>query len=55
MFGYEDKLHEALDYAKKIIRAYQEEIMEKGYDKEGFCQGVIFKEAIEDINRKAEF
>ncbi len=39
----------AVDYAIRIIEAYQLEIRNRGLDKEGFCQGVIFKEAIERI------
>lgn len=42
---------DGLEYAKKIIEAYQSEIREAGLDKQGFCQGRIFREAITDIEK----
>ena len=49
-------LEEALKYAVGIIESYQIDIRDRGYDKEGFCQGEIYREAIpklEAILRKA--
>jgi hypothetical protein len=45
------KYGEALEYAKKIIEAYEGEIREAGYADKGFCQGKIFKDAIKDIDQ----
>lgn len=48
------KEEKPLEYAIKIIEAYQSEIVEAGYDKDGFCQGVIFKDAIRRIRELDE-
>lgn len=40
---------EALEYAIKIIEAYQTELRALGLDKRGVCQGSIFTEALSDI------
>jgi hypothetical protein len=47
-----ERLSDALDYAVKVVEGYALEIREAGFDADGFCQGVIFKEAVEDINKR---
>jgi hypothetical protein len=39
----------AVDYAVRIIDAYQVEIRGRGLDEEGFCQGVIFRKAVGEV------
>ena len=40
-----------LDYAIKIIEAYQHDIRQRGLDREGFCQGTIYLGALSEIER----
>ena len=42
---------DSLDYAIKIIEAYQHDIRQRGLDREGFCQGVIYLNALSQIER----
>ena len=51
-------LIEALKYAIKIIEGYESEIRNSAWigmdlEQKGFCQGVIYKDAIQDINKIA--
>jgi len=46
-----ERLSEALEYALKVIDGYALEIREAGLNETGFCQGVIFREAVTDINK----
>ena len=56
----DQKLKEALDYAIKIIESYEFDVknlkdyISEGHSIEGFCQGIIYKEAIRDIKKKAD-
>jgi hypothetical protein len=48
---------EALDYATSIIMNYESDIKEAGYADEGFCQGVIYRDAlkrIEELRRQED-
>lgn len=52
------KLLEALRYAVLIIEGYESEIRNSEWtgvrlDERGFCQGVIYREAVSDILRRA--
>lgn len=47
-----ENLTRALEYAKRVIEAYDLEIMNNDMVPEGFCQGKIFKEALSDIERR---
>jgi hypothetical protein len=47
-----ERLTDALEYAVKVVDGYALEIHEAGLDAEGFCQGVLFKEAVTDINKR---
>ena len=55
---YIDKLQDALDYAMKIIENYQLDIEHSEWTgvslaEIGFCQGIIYKDALVDIRRRA--
>lgn len=41
-----DTPQEALSYAIGIIHNYEIDIRQRGYDKDGFCQGVVYVEAL---------
>lgn len=42
-------LTNALEHAIKIIESYQLDIRIDGYANKGFCQGIIYKKALQDI------
>lgn len=41
----------ALRWAITIIENYQMDIRQRGLDKEGFCQGVVYQEAIPELKK----
>lgn len=52
-------INEALEYAIKVIRSYEmdirnsESLMGIDLKRKGFCQGLIYREAIRDIKKRA--
>lgn len=47
-----ERLSDALGYAVQVVERYAAGIREAHLDVGGFCQGVLFKEAIGDINKR---
>ena len=50
----EENLRYALNFAVCVIQNYQADIRARGLDREGFCQGVVYLEAVDMIKRFSE-